>query len=199
VTPSAELMEAARLAGVRQWWGDGPRPLNLPGADPTSAVFRGEPYRRRVDDHAALVTPLILEPTPAQLARGERVLWIEQTSAKTAMAMMNWANAHGWSARLSRSRYLTAPISGGQTDRRGRRLEVETVCLRLRREPQGVLCGTAAALGWNFDMERRRWKPSGGLMCDIAPGTLDLYDMRQVSIIQMKAMLGMGAKGSEDS
>jgi hypothetical protein len=189
------LMAVARQAGVKRWWGDGPRPLNMPGADPMAQDYRGAAYWRRVDDHSSIIVPIILEPTPAQIERGESVLWIEQTSQRTAMSMLNWAREHGWGARLSRSRYLSAPVNSGAADRRGRRLEVETVCLRLRNEPQGVVAGIAGALTWEYDMERKAWKPMGGVVADVVPGTMALRDVRSVAITQMQVIMGMKSEG----
>jgi hypothetical protein len=193
-----EVMLAARRAGVKRWWGDGARPLNLPGADAMAQDYRGPAYWRRVGDHAELMTPLILEPTPAQIARGERVLWIETTSQRTAMSMMTWACEHGWSARLSRSRYLSVPSNMGAAERRGRRLEVETVCLRLRKEPLGVVAGTAAALVWEYDMERKAWKPSNGVVADIVSATGQLRDVRPVTITAMQVIMGMKSEEGKE-
>lgn len=197
---SADQVAVAAIgARVRRWWGDGARPLNLPGADPTRVDNRGERYWHRIDDHAVLLAPIILEPTPAQVERGERVLWIETTSQSTAMRMMAWARAHGWDARLSRSRYLSAPTNSGAVARRGRRLEVETVCLRLRREPRGVVAGTAGALLWEYDMERRAWKPKGGVVADLMPGSGMgmLRDVRSVTVEAMQVTMGMKTPGTE--
>lgn len=183
------LMEAARTAGVKRWWGDGPRPLNHPASDPTTVNYRTPAYWRRVGDHSMLITPILLEPTQAQLERGVRVLYIEHTSQRTATAIRAWALAHGWDARLSRSRYLSAPTNAGAAERRGRRLEVETLRLRLRREPVDGAGGIAAALGWEFDIEQAKWKVSGGVVGDITVG--GVANVRSVGIDAMQVIMGM--------
>jgi hypothetical protein len=161
------------------------RPLNMPGAAPTVVDYRGERYWRRVDDHSTIVTPIVLEPTQAQLDRGERVLWIEYTSQATAMRMLRWGRENGWDARLSRSRYLTAPSNAGAAERRGRRLEVETVCLRLHHAEREI----TAALTWEFDVERARWKPAMALW-SFSGGMI-----RLIGITAMQLIMGMPVKG----
>lgn len=185
----AGLAAMAKAAGIPNWWGSGPRPLNMPGAQPHEqsrhiAELRAGAYERAWGGQERRETgTIVLEPTPAQLAQGIRVLYIPETSQSTAMSMMRWAREHGWTARLSRSRYLTEPTNAGPLDRRGRRLEVETLALRLE-------SGAARAyLIWEFDVERGKWSSSGGRCAAVLGGRL--VSQWPVSVTGMQVMMGM--------
>lgn len=185
---STVIAAAAIRAGVKRYWGDGPRPLNLPGATP-NAQWAGP---REMHAHAVVAGgavslkdtgTIVLEPMPAQIERGQRVLWVDETSQSTAMTMLRWAREHGWDARLSRSRYLSEPTNAGELSRRGRRLEVETVALRLFKDPAGIyLC-------WSFDVERAKWTPADGLAYARIGERVQM--LGPVSITTAQIMLGM--------
>lgn len=141
-------------AGVRRWWGDGPRPLGMPGAVPTVIDYT----RRWPADQVRRETgTIVLEPTPAQLAAGIRVIEIGADEAYVGAAKLyDAALAAGWAARIAQSRYLTEPATSGAIERRGRRLERVVQSLRVRRDP-------LRAYGcWEFDCERAKWSAQGG-------------------------------------
>lgn len=139
------------------------------------------------DEPVREVGPVLLEPTPAQLAQGVRILEIEQTSQVTAMRMLRWARENGWGAALTRSRYLAEPKTGGEESRRGRRLEVETVALRLHNET------VWAYARWDFDMERGRWGAGDCLTAWIGPA--GLVGLRSVNVTGLQVVMGMKSEG----
>lgn len=154
--------------GAAHAWGDGRR-------SPWAGAETVHPVRER--------GVIILEPTPAQIARGERVLWIESSSQRTAMSMLRWGRANGWTGGLTRSRYLSEPPTGGDVSRRGRRLETETVALRLTK---GI---TLIYLRWDFDVERSTWKPDGGLTAQREGAGWG--GLRVISITAARVIMGM--------
>lgn len=132
---------------------------------------------------AAPVRPVVLEPTMAQLARGERVCWVESTTCGGAARLRKAALGNGWEARLSRSRYLSTPTNAGALERRGRRLEVETVALRLAKGP------IRAWFTWSFDVERGRWSADGGQFGAIMPNGR-LAGVTGVTIERLEVIIG---------
>lgn len=183
------MAAAAARAGARQWWGSGPRPLNLPGAVPNaqSTTIAAVSRERAVPPHG----PVVLEPTPAQIARGQSILWVDETPCGSASQLHKLALAAGWEARLSRSRYLSEPSNRGTESRRGRQLEHETVALRLAR---GVI---RAWFVWDFDVERARWSPAEGQTAVLQPNGM-LFGGRTVSVTELKAVISWtDEKGGE--
>ena len=151
------IAQIARAAGAPHWWGDGERPWTGPKPVHVAEV-RGDMYARKWAGEQVIreTGTVILEPTPAQLARGERVLFVATGEAYSAIATLHdVAVAHGWAAQIAQSRYLAAPMTGGDVDRRGRRLETVVQSLRVQRDP-------VRAYGiWEFDVERAKWTPQG--------------------------------------
>lgn len=97
----------------------------------------------------------VLEPTPAQKARGIRILWVEATPCAPAMTMLRAARGHGWTARLSRTRFVRAATNRGSLA--GEPTEWESLMLRLE-HPVRMLAGWVA---WEFDVARGRWSANG--------------------------------------
>lgn len=162
------VAEAALAAGVKRWWGDGPRPLNVPGSAP-SAID----YTRRWPAEPELVRTIVLEPTPAQLAAGVRVIEIGADEAYNSIATLyDTAVGRGWAAQIAQSRYLSTPMTSGDLARRGRRLERVVQSLRVQRGP-------VRAYGvWEFDVERSKWAPQGGRVgLMTAQGLMGIVDL----------------------
>lgn len=108
---------------------------------------------------------VVLEPTPAQLAAGVRVVPIPDSEAYGPIAKLaELARARGWAAVIAQSRYLSEPINAGDAARRGRRLEKVVQSLRLARGPVRAYCV------WEFDTERAKWEAQGGRYGFAVPG-----------------------------
>lgn len=148
---------AAARAGVSRWWGAGPRPLNIPGSVPNAqsrhiAELRGDMYARawgqtRVSRATANV---VLEPTPAQLAAGVRVLEIADHDAYGPIAVLAEkarVQVEPWGVVIAQSRYLKDGTS-----------ERIVQSLRVRRDP------VRAWHCWEFTVETARWGAQGGMM-----------------------------------
>lgn len=126
-------------------------------------------YARTWPHQAVVVVaavPVILEPTPAQIARGSRVLYVESTPCGGASSLHKAALANGWTARLARARHLSVPSNAGEESRRGRALECETVSVRLYHEER-ALAGWAV---WLYDCERAAWSPDGAQVARVTGG-----------------------------
>lgn len=158
---ATQLAAVVRAAGVKRYWGDGPRPLNLPGAVANAQWSAPRVHEQLSTDGGSTWRTgsgtIVLEPTPAQLAAGIRVLEISPDEAYGSIATLHDAAvAAGWSAVIAQSRYLSEPATGGAVERRGRRLEKVVQSLRVARGP-------VRAYGlWEFDVERAKWSPIGG-------------------------------------
>lgn len=159
--------------------------LHAPGAAVLSTNYRTPAYWATVSPATAKnVGVILLEPTKAQLARGIRVLWISQTSCAPAAALWKLAEPLGWLGGLSRSRYLSEPPTGGAEDRRGRRLERETVAVRLRHEARLM----AAWAVWEFDVERATWSADTAQIGYLMPAA-GLAGVRSVQFPELSAIV----------
>lgn len=95
--------------------------------------------------------PVILVPTPAQLARGERVIDAEPEIWPAAVkAMVKKAGSHGWGCRVTYSQFLDIPPVSGKNVGEW----VTKHCLRVR-----TWLGDVAAEGTWIGAEADGWKP----------------------------------------
>lgn len=130
--------------------------LNAPGAMP--ALINREARNAHIERvwREGLTgedkTPIVLEPTPAQIASGRRVLWLSHSSSSSVEGLMAKAASHGWDAGMSRSRYLSAYVISGRN--KGRRVEHEVHCVRLRHRGR-MLIGHAS---WEIEVDGGGWK-----------------------------------------
>lgn len=157
------------------------RTLHMPGAAVLHTDYRSPAYwaaLRRADVPGETGT-VVLEPTPAQLAAGIRVIEISADDAYAPLASLyDAARLVGWMAQIAQSRYLSEPGTGGKVERRGRRLEKVVQSLR-------VQCDPVRAYGmWEFDVERAKWSAAGGRCGIVTPEG-------------MAAVMPLGVKGLE--
>lgn len=80
--------------------------------------------------------PILLEPTPAQLAAGRRTLIIERSTFKSANTLLVIARTAHWDAWITRSRYLSEIKISGKF--KGEREERERHVVRLAKRVGGV-------------------------------------------------------------
>jgi hypothetical protein len=138
------------------------RPLNMPGAVPTAVDYRTPAYWSRVDGHTPVkVAPVILEPTPAQIERGQRVLWVETSPSKSVRDFAELCRAHGFWAGISRSRYIDVPVVSGRLA--GQRPTCENHVVRFDSQVR-MLTGWAC---WRYTEELEEWKAEGGQVAQI--------------------------------
>lgn len=142
-----------------------PRPLNMPGAEPTRVNYRGDMYWRRwaADQPEPKQPVTLLEPTPAQLGRGQRVLWLERSTYGPVNKLAELAVRSGWTAFIARSRYLDElQTAAGRL--KGLRPTREMHTVRFESRPR-MLAGWA---GWVFTEELAQWKTVGGQIATLA-------------------------------
>lgn len=187
-----EVASVMLKAGVRRWWGDGLRPLNMPAAVPVSQwrAVREADEARRIAVIQGPVSGLrdtgtiVLEPTPSQIERGQRVIEIGADDAYAPVARLrDLAVLHGWSALISQSRYLTEPSNLVEASRRARRLEKVVQALRIARGP------VRAWAAWEFDVEKAAWSAQGGQSGLLTPDGTAVVARVDLSVTQFEVLI----------
>lgn len=162
--------------------------LHLYGAAVPKIDYRGPAYWRRVEGLGA-ARSVILEPTPAQLAAGVRVLPFEGELPKTAADLVALAGRAGWSAMATRSRFLDVPAVSGKY--KGQ--YAEKVCAAIRLEHRGrMLIGAAF---WLFDVTAGAWKADDGLMAQVVSwAPRQVRGARKMNVTAVSAVVGESEK-----
>lgn len=141
------------------------RPINMPDAEPTRVRYRDERYWQAVDARPVSGGSgvVVLEPTPAQLAREQRVLWIETSAHKPVRDLAELARRHGWWAGIARSRFIDeVQTAAGRL--KGQRPTREMVTVRFE-HPGRMLAGWA---GWLYTEQVAEWATKGGQVAILA-------------------------------
>jgi len=100
------------------------------------------------------MVPTILIPTPAQLARGQRMVDMPREQwPQSVTSLVDKAQRHGWSVRVTYSQVLDIPTIAGK--HKGERQIKHWLAVRLEHAARGVKaygtwCGTDET-GWKAD------------------------------------------------
>lgn len=113
------------------------------------------------------LVPQLLVPTPAQLARGERVIDLDPDAwCKAVRDMVKRAERAGWTCRVTYSHFLgVPPVAGRMT---GQWVPTHVQCVRLRgmfAQAWGAWHGTDHD-GWKWDSGQ--YLPLGGLLMNVS-------------------------------
>lgn len=164
------------------------RSLHLFGAAVLSTDYRGPAYWAAVARASGVkptVAPVILEPTPVQLASGLRVLDWDGQLPKTAAELIALAGRSGWTARATRSRFLDTPAVSGKY--KGQ--YAEKVCCAVRLEHEWRLLVGAAF--WIFDVTAGSWKADDAVLADAISWTpRQVRGIRKMNVTTMSLVVG---------
>lgn len=112
------------------------------------------------------LAPKLLVPTPAQLARGERVIDLDPDAwTKAVRDVVKRAERAGWTCRVTYSHFLAVPpVSGRMT---GQWVPTHVQCVRLRgmfAQAWGAWHGTEHD-GWSWNSGQ--YLPLGGVLLSV--------------------------------